>query len=192
MKLILILLSLTVSIVYANTTNILSDSSDCNNCQVTFPKEKVEDELNNILGNIKKYKVNKNNEIESLKKQLANMVQKFNQYKIKKNNELKTIKKQLLYAEQKISKEIIIETEVIELASTPIVNQLPWIEITVEDNINIYELSLKYYGNKEAYQQIYLANQHVIAHDFQINNGMSLKIPMSETFEEQPMLLNTH
>ena len=68
----------------------------------------------------------------------------------------------------------------------------PWIEIIVENNINIYELALKYYGNREAYNKIYTANQNVISDDFQIYDGMSLIIPMTETFEEQPMMLNTY
>ena len=66
----------------------------------------------------------------------------------------------------------------------------PWIEITVENNINIYELALKYYGDKQAYKKIYTANQNIIGDDFKIYNGMNLIIPMTTDFEEQGILIN--
>jgi len=74
----------------------------------------------------------------------------------------------------------------------PAVNNLPWVEIVVEDNINIYQLALKYYGDKTKYREIYAANQHIIGKNLKIYNGMSLKIPMTNQFEEQPMILNTN
>ena len=67
---------------------------------------------------------------------------------------------------------------------------LSWVEVIVDDNINIYELALRYYGDKRKYREIYVANQNIIGKNLKIYNGMSLKIPMEEQFEEQPMILN--
>jgi hypothetical protein len=65
-----------------------------------------------------------------------------------------------------------------------------WIEIIVEDGVDIFQLALKYYGDREEYKQIYLSNQDIIGEDLQIVDGMSLKIPITQLFEEQPMILN--
>ena len=67
-----------------------------------------------------------------------------------------------------------------------------WIEITVEDNINIYELALRYYGNRDEFNKIYTANSDIIPSNYQITNGMALKIPITEAFQEQPMMLNSY
>jgi len=69
-------------------------------------------------------------------------------------------------------------------------NRLLWIEIVVEDELDIYQLALKYYGNRDKYQQIYQANKNIIGTDLKIKNGMELKIPITEDFIEQPMFLN--
>ena len=71
-----------------------------------------------------------------------------------------------------------------------IIYDTPWIEITVENNINIYELALKYYGDKQAYEKIYEANRDIMDNDLNIYNGMNLKIPITEDFEEQGILIN--
>jgi len=75
------------------------------------------------------------------------------------------------------------------ITSLPI-KELSWVEIVVDDNINIYELALRYYGDKTKYREIYVANQNIIGKNLKIYNGMSLKIPIAEQFEEQPMILN--
>jgi len=93
---------------------------------------------------------------------------------------------------KKVIHQKVVYTNIIPKKTTPlpVVKNLPWVEIVVEDNINIYQLALRYYGDKNKYKEIYAANQHVIGKNFKIYNGMSLKIPMSNQFEEKPMILN--
>jgi hypothetical protein len=178
----------------------------------------LEVKLRTILGNVTQYKNENEIKKNKLQEELNAMEEKFNQYKIKKDKELKKIKKQLYVSNKKVNntKKILVKTQkklkkkiiVIENTKeeTPIVHKIirkmspspilmydtPWIEIIVENNINIYELALKYYGDKQEYTKIYVANKNVISDDFRIYNGMSLIIPMTETFEEQPMMLNTY
>ena len=68
--------------------------------------------------------------------------------------------------------------------------KLPWVEIVVDDNADIYELALRYYGDRSKYSQIYVANSNIIGKNLKIYNGMSLKIPMTIEFDEQPIILN--
>jgi len=182
----------------------------------TIETNKLREELNAIKKEFNQYKVKQNQELKKVKKQLyvsnkkaaknKNIKKEFTQYKAKKNKKLKEVKRELSLSKKKINntKEV---TRVQEFKKeTPIVHKIvrkmnpspilmydtPWIEIIVENNIDIYELALKYYGNKEAYKKIYTANQNVIADDFKIYDGMSLIIPMTDTFKEQPIMLNTY
>lgn len=81
------------------------------------------------------------------------------------------------------------------IASTPTalpskVN-LPWVEIVVDNGLDIYQLALQYYGDRDEYRQIYTANKRIIDERLNLYNGMPLKIPISKDFEEQPMIINT-
>jgi hypothetical protein len=76
---------------------------------------------------------------------------------------------------------------------SPIPKDLPsplWIEIIVEDGVNIFELALKYYGDREEYKEIYQYNKDTIGENLEIVDGMLLKIPITTLFKEQPMILN--
>jgi nucleoid-associated protein YgaU len=64
-----------------------------------------------------------------------------------------------------------------------------WVEVIVKEE-DIYQLALQYYGDRDEYIQIYNANSDIIGEDFQLYKGMSLKIPMTKQFEEQPIFLN--
>jgi len=121
----------------------------------------------------------------------------------KGHEKIKKLKKELYVTNKKLDNNQIIIIESIkkqptvihkvirEMQSVPtLVDNTPWIEITVEDNINIYDLALKYYGDSQEYTKIYSANKNVINSNYQINNGMSLIIPITENFQEQPILLN--
>ena len=70
------------------------------------------------------------------------------------------------------------------------INSFLWVELIVEDEVDIYQLALRYYGDMEEYKRIYLANRDIIGKDLKIVDGMILKIPIMELFEEQPMILN--
>jgi len=82
------------------------------------------------------------------------------------------------------------EQVVIHRVIQPLTSHLKWVEVQVEENRNIYDLALEYYGDAQAYDKIYSANRDVIDSDFQIKNGMILKIPITERFKEQPIVLN--
>jgi len=82
------------------------------------------------------------------------------------------------------------EQVVIHRVIQPLTPHLKWVEVQVEENRNIYDLALEYYGDAQAYDKIYAANRDVIESDFQIKNGMTLKIPITERFKEQPIVLN--
>ena len=171
---------------------------------------KLHEELTSRNKEFKQYNIKTNR----LNEELNRMKQEFKQYKIKKNKELKKVKNQLYSTNKKI-KSIKRPVKVISkkkrtIISRPIINRrpsvhkviskmqpspilmydTPWIEIIVENNINIYDLALKYYGNKQEYKNIYVANQNIISNDLKIYNGMALIIPMTTLFEEQGVLLN--
>jgi len=177
--------------------------------------KKIEGELRTILKNVKQYKNDNEIEKDRLAKELSLMKKKFHDYKIEKDKELKKVKKKLYVSNKKehekikkLKKELYITNKELddskkqpvtmhkvirEIKSIPtLMHNTPWIEITVKDNINIYDLALKYYGDSQEYTKIYAANQNVINSNYQINNGMSLIIPITENFQEQPMMLNSN
>ena len=183
-------------------------------------ESKRKKQLNTILHKVKKYKEKTENEKKQLQEKLDTLQKEFKQYKAKKKREIAKINTQLNISRKKLSKnrkklrvsqkkKKVIRKKIVQkkilpkkkalrkkvviqkTIPLPVVNNLPWVEIVVEDNINIYQLALKYYGDREKYQEIYVANQHLIGKNFKIYNGMSLKIPMTNQFEEQPMILNT-
>jgi len=68
----------------------------------------------------------------------------------------------------------------------------PWVEIEVGEDMDIYQLAQLYYGDREKYREIYAANKQLLKETLKVRNGMSLKIPMTAEFKEQPMVLNTY
>ena len=163
-------------------------------------------ELNAMKREFQKYKTKKNRELKKIKKQLYTSKKKYKSNKKKlvkitkrvspKVNKKKPKKKQTIIV-QVVKAEIpettthVIHKVIHKMQPSPILMyDTPWIEIVVENNINIYELALKYYGNKQAYKKIYLANRNTISNDFKIYNGMTLIIPMTKHFEEKGIVLN--
>jgi len=172
-----------------------------------FKKEKNNqiNELNNEIEILKKqflkYQIQKENEIKKVNKRLKQT--KHELYKSKKelsknqeksNEIVPNIEMNIQDAMQKaMDAPINSSTEVsIENIVLPVETNLPWIEIVVENNMDIYQLAKLYYGDRHQYIQIYTANKNVIPDDLEIRNGMSLQIPITSTFKEQPMVLNTH
>jgi len=159
----------------------------------------VEHKLTTILEKIKIYKSVKEKEIQTLKKKLANIEKRFKKYKKTKQKELKLLKHQLK-RNMHVPISSISSSSSKTVKNSPtitniIVNnkhsteKLPWIKITVSDNLNIYDLALKYYGDAQQYEKIYTANQDIIGQDYQIKNGMQLRLPMTESFENAPYIL---
>ena len=146
------------------------------------------------------YKSNKEQEIEELKKRQTNSsalsILKDKNQKIKElQQQLASTKEQLsqkndiiTYLNQKLTKENQPQLSTIIQEGT----SEKWIKITVDNDLNIYDLALKYYGDSQEYTRIYTANQNTIDTSYQIRNGMSLKIPVTENFIEQPMMINTN
>jgi len=165
--------------------------------------KKLRQELNSLKREFEQYKIRKNREIKKIKNQLIitkkelllNKKRKNIRKKIvrKKTTPQKNVRKKIVQKKILPKKKVLREKVVMQRTTPlPIVNNLPWVEIVVENNLNIYQLALKYYGDKTKYREIYAANQHVIGKNLKIYNGMSLKIPMTNQFSEQPMILNTN
>jgi len=165
---------------------------NCTNCKAIFSDTKIEDistkslhisneEIGDILKNalkkIRIYKKRKNSEIKKINSRLESIIKEFEEYKIKKDREIKNLKsKQAIY--KKLSK-----SQKEQATST-------WVEIVVEDEVDIFQLAVKYYGDRDKYKQIYLTNRDTIGENLQLTDGMSLKIPIIEQFKEQPMFIN--
>lgn len=198
MKVFLLVYLCTITYALAENTDLNTSTP---NAQTMISKERVESELTNVLKNVKRYKENSNNRIKDLELKLASVERKFKQYKIKKNKEIKSLnhkltltKKKLLVSEKKVCEEreyIAIEEHILEKKiEKKQMEKTKWIKVTVQNDINIYDLALKYYGDAHQYEKIYVANQNLIGNDFELHNGMSLNIPLNETFQEQPTLLD--
>jgi len=180
----------------------------------TEEKERLKAELKMLKEQFDIYKSQKTQEVKILKKKLTssekNLKKIKNKLKTTKNKKKTVIKEKIIVKEKKkeeektvlqaqeiqtippspyISPKENIENTTINLPST---NNLPWIIVTIEHNIDIYQLALRYYGEKEKYLDIYAANQDVIGMDFKLSNGMKLKIPIINQFEEQPIILNNY
>ena len=182
----------------------------------------IQKKLTNTLQNVKKFKKEKNTQIANLNQEINTLRKQFISYQLKKEKEIKKInqqlkqtKKALSHSQQKIKQlepltqlkiqnamekamEEPLQLEVQTYDTTideivlPMRINLPWVEIMVEDNIDIYQLALLYYGDVNQYTQIYAANKNIISNNFKVHNGMILKIPITSKFREQPMVLNTH
>jgi len=174
-----------------------------NNIESTFIPLKLDDNINDIIeitpNKVFQDKEEKINDIEELNMKLENITKEFIAYKVQKQEELEKIEKELELIKNKLyetqndtpQKELkqIVEYDKEEVFPTK--NKLSWVDIIVEDELDIYQLALKYYGDRDKYQQIYQANKNIIGIDLKIKDGMELKIPITEDFIEQPMFLNT-
>ena len=144
---------------------------------------KLSQELNMIKNKFHNYKIERNQEFKKLKRECSI-------HREKREKEVKKLKNELHF---NTNKQTNIHKVIKEMKPTALIlHKTPWIEITVEDNMNIYDLALKYYGDSQEYRKIYRANQNIINHNYQINNGMTLIIPISGNFREQPIVLNTN
>lgn len=195
-KILILLLFISICTVANNQTM----EDNCTDCKANFSDIKKEDILTsspnvsndeigvilqNALKKIRLYKKEKNSEIKKVNNRLESIIKEFAEYRIKKNREIKKLKSELANYKKYSSREKKIETTESTL-QTP----LTWVEIIVEDGVDIFQLAEKYYGDRDEYRQIYLANRDTIGENFQITDGMSLKIPIVNQFEEQPMILN--
>lgn len=188
---------------------ILSNVKEFKN-KNTLKTNKLRQELNAMKKEFSQYKMRKNKELKKVKTQLYSSTKKLNHNQKeliniqKKLITRKTQKKTLQHTKSQNTKPLIVQVSK-QKAPVPIVvhkiirkmqpspipmYHTPWIEIIVENDIDIYELALKYYGDEEKFKEIYAANKSIIRNDLKIYNGMSLIIPMTTLFEEQGMLLN--
>ena len=153
-------------------------------------EEELKVKLVHILDNLKKFKHEKNSKIKTLSQELNLLKKEFSLYKRTKekkikemSQELKIIRKKLVKREDSNSGKIALQSiKTVKPSFMPKINNLPWVEIVVEDGLNIYQLALKYYGDEKKYKYIYAANQQTIQNNYKITDGMSLKIPMPDSF----------
>lgn len=198
-------------------TTILHDVKEYKNRNEHENKE-LTNQLNTLKKEFKQYKIQKKRELITVNEKLnttqnellnknkklmkiQKIVRKEKKTTILKKNTPKTVilktiqprisTKKIPTLTQSPKEEILVHNET-PLIINPIPKNTSWVEIVVQDEIDIYQLALLYYGDREKYRDIYLANQEVIGTNFKIYSGMSLKIPMTVLFEEQPMMLNTY
>lgn len=168
-------------------------------------RKRLIQELNAMKKKFHQYKIEKNRELKKIKKKLYSSSKKLKTNKKKFVKMTKRVTKKVIKQKPKKKKTIIVQAIKTKMPETThtvhkvihkmepspiLMYDTPWIEIVVEDNTNIYDLALEYYGNKQAYKKIYLANQNRIGNDFKIYNGMNLIIPMTKDFEEKGIVLN--
>jgi seryl-tRNA synthetase len=154
--------------------------------------------LNHVSKEFKRYRQEKerrlkkiNHELVMVKRELSLNKKKLNSIKKsvkvkkkkKQKKKVKTIKKSLNKKKPHQNKKLNIDSSLLP-------PNTPWVDVVVEDGLNIYQLSMRYYKKRENYKLIYLANKDVIDSDLKVYNGMSLRIPIIDTFEEQPIFLN--
>ena len=152
---------------------------------LSVSEQKVKKKQNELFTFQKNKKIEVKNTL-NITHEVILLKQHFTKEENKKNQELK---KELFSLKKNI--QVKAEEKVIHNAQAL---NLPkeWIRIVVRDHLNIYDLALKYYGDSQEYTKIYTANKDVINSNYQINDGMSLIIPMTGTFQEQPMMLNNY
>ena len=178
-----------------------------------YKKERDKDtqKLDDIIKQFVQYKTNKDKKIKKLKSQLSSVKKELHQnkkkltklqkfIKKKKKKSKKIVKKREIKKSKKIKKiakikrvkkqKITLPPKPQEEPMPKLKSNTPWIDIVVEDDLDIYQLALLYYKDKKEYKQIYIANRDVIGKNYKIKNGMSLKIPITDKFEEQPMFIN--
>jgi hypothetical protein len=66
---------------------------------------------------------------------------------------------------------------------------LPWIDLTLPYTMTLQELAGMYYSDENDYTIIYDANRDVVPKTLQVEKGMLIKIPVTEKFEDQPLIL---
>ncbi len=182
MKLFILLLCF-LNFLSAEVSNSMKDS--CTDRQELIPKKYVENEFKTILYKVKTYKKEKNTEIITLRKKLNSKeekIKKLNRQLTLVKQQLREKKKIIVSLNEKLNEPIVFSTEdVVDIEDK---SSHDWIKVTVENNLNIYDLALQYYGDSQEYEKIYIANQNIIGQDYQIKNGMSLKIPITKDFIE--------
>ena len=198
MKPFLLLFTLHLTFLFAENSETLIQNT--NN---KLYKIQIEKKLTDILKKIKIYKNVKENEINQLQIKMTQMEQEFKKYRQLKEKELKTLKHKLKASYKKKTSPLPEVTPIINKPITTIphvlvhkvitesipTTKISWLKVTVENNLNIYDLALKYYGDAQQYEKIYTANQDIIGEDYQITNDMQLKIPLSNNFEKAPFIL---
>ena len=66
---------------------------------------------------------------------------------------------------------------------------LPWIDLEVPYSMTIHELAGMYYSDEQEYHVIYNANKGVIPKSLRVSKGTLIKIPVTDKFEDQPLML---
>ncbi|CAA6799306.1 MAG: Unknown protein [uncultured Sulfurovum sp.] len=150
---------------------------------------KTQKELLKVQNKVNKKLKLKDQKLAKTQKELLKIQKNITRKEVQHKQELESVKALQKIKKVEIPQEVLIHKVINVQKELP---RVPWVEVTVENDINIYDLALKYYGDSQQYEKIYTANQNMISQDYQISNGMSLIIPITDTFEEQPMFINKH
>ena len=122
----------------------------------------------------------------------------------KENKEVVVIEK--VEVEEKIEKrdsnsskvemldEVVIEEDVVAPIKKEQSNKkkesIPWIETRVKGGDDIRKIAEKYYGDSKEYYHILNLNKDRVGEDLKVKSDTSIKIPMTELFQEKPEFLN--
>ncbi len=188
----LVLLGLLSTLSFANDTILDSNQS-----------EVIRQKLIVTLERVKRFKLEKNNQIKKLNEELQNSKQAFLSYRMEKEAEIKRLRQALRAGQEALARESIeceqfqieqletvepiTQTEESPLRPLPI-EEKPWVEVVVKKGMNLYDLALEYYGDKEAYAQIYASNQAKIPNTQELQEGVVLRMPVTNNFKKD--LLN--
>jgi len=176
----------------------------------------LQKELDTLKKRFYSYKVKKEKELKKANSKLRLTRKELLNTKIQNKNKIKNIQNKLLKSQHKVKQseaisQLTIQQSMEEAMSEPIPMQIevqteedaplakiilpinsntPWIEITVEDDMDIFQLAKLYYGDSNQYIHIYSANRDIIPSSLKLHNNMSLKIPITSQFRDQPIVLN--
>jgi len=170
--------------------------------------ERIRQNLIITLEKVKKFKQEKNNQIRQLNEELKSFQEKFLKYRIQKEREIKRLRRELRRSKKELAEtkealngecETLVWTtaeplstlENVSVSGTvqsstplPVVSESPWVEVVVDDGMNLYDLALEYYGDRSAYQEIYALNQPKIGTELTLKEGLSLRLPITKDFKK--------
>jgi len=177
---------------------------------------KLERELKSLKKEFNNYRIKKEKEVKKIRNKLRQTQKELLKNKIQNKHKIQNMQNKLLSSQKKLEQKetithlniqqsmekamaepIPIQIEIqtqenpsLEQIILPIKSNIPWAEITIEENIDIYQLAKLYYGDSNEYVQIYSANREIIPNNLKLHNGMRIKIPMTSKFRDQPIVLN--
>jgi len=72
------------------------------------------------------------------------------------------------------------------VSSSEVVQGFTWVDVRLPANMTIQELAQMYYGDENEYPVIQKANPKVVGKKTHLSKGMTIKIPVTDKFTDQP------